>query len=91
MSARPLSPLAAIGLLTSAARVDPVLREAVRTVELAVGAALTVAWEFGGYDGSHHKQWVVAEMVKRLRGADYDDWVENLCGDEFDWDEGTPP
>ena len=85
------SPQAAISLLTFAARVDPVLREAVRTVEMAIGAALTVAWEFGSYDGAHHKQWVIAEIVKRLTGSDYDDWVENLCGDEFDWDEGTPP
>jgi hypothetical protein len=56
------SPLAALSLLTAAARIDPTLREA-----------------------------VIAEMVKRLTGTDYDDWVENLCGDEFEWDEGTPP
>ncbi len=85
------SPLAALSLLTAAARIDPTLREAVATVERAVGAALVVAWLFVSYDGSHHKQWVIAEMVKRLTGTDYDDWVENLCGDEFEWDEGTPP
>ena len=44
------SPLAALSLLTAAARIDPTLREAVATVERAVGAALVVAWEFGSYD-----------------------------------------
>lgn len=85
------SPLSALSLLIAAARVDPTLSAAVRTVESGITNALAAAWEYGGVDGAHHKQWVIAEMVKRLTGSDYDDWVENLCGDEFEWDEGVAP
>lgn len=32
--------------------------------------------EAGGYDGAHHKQWVIDQMVRILAGNEYPFWVK---------------
>ena len=61
-----------------------------------VQAALTMIGEFGGYDGGHHKQWVLDQVVRILTGDNYNDWIADYCDgedgpDTYEWDEGIPP
>jgi hypothetical protein len=61
-------------------------------MELAVDLAL----EYGQIDGSHHKTWVIDQMVRVLVGDRYDEVIaEYQNGDDgpetYTWDEGTAP
>ena len=69
-----------------------------KTPEERIEAALELAFGYGQIDGSHHKQWVIVEMVKELIGdaAEYAREVEDYKyrgGKElvYDWDEGIAP
>ena len=58
--------------------------------------ALDVAFKYGSTDGSHHKMWVIDQMVRALTGDKYEDWVRKVKeGDEgpetYGWEEGIPP
>ncbi|MHC4180472.1 MAG: hypothetical protein ACYSWU_23465 [Planctomycetota bacterium] len=51
--------------------------------------------KYGGFDGGHHKQWVLDQVV-RILAADYDKWVAEYCDGEdgpqtYGWDTGIPP
>lgn len=35
-----------------------------------VEAAIEVAMEYGFYDGDHHKQWTICQMLRVLMGED---------------------
>ena len=66
------------------------------SLEDRVKDALDVAKEFAGYDGGHHKQWVIDKMVRALTGDDYEEWVRQFnYGDEGEdtylWEEGISP
>jgi hypothetical protein len=51
-------------------------------MELAIDLGL----ELGGYDGDHHKKWVIDQMIRLLA----DDRYESLVGDRY-WDVGVAP
>lgn len=56
--------------------------------------ALTIAGD-GSIDGSHHKMWVIDQMVRAL-ATDYAAWVKNKKSgedgpDTYTWDEGIAP
>lgn len=58
--------------------------------------AIELAVQYGGIDGSHHKAWVIDQMVRILAGDDYERIVaEAKNGDDgpdtYDWDEGIAP
>lgn len=67
--------------------------------------ALQIAHEAGNVDGAHHKQWVIAQMVRALCGqrpgyedptAEYISWVSFYRDgedgpDTYEWDEGIAP
>lgn len=58
--------------------------------------AIEIAVRYGGIDGSHHKAWVIDQMVRTLAGDGYKRIVaEAKDGDEgpdtYDWDEGIAP
>lgn len=58
--------------------------------------ALAVIEQYGGIDGDHHKQWVLDQVVRALKGDDYKAWVvEMKAGEEgpdtYEWDEGIAP
>lgn len=64
------------------------------TPEEKIEKALDMA-EYGGFDGGHHKMWVIDQMVRALVD-DYDEWVrkfeEGEDGPEtYSWDEGIAP
>lgn len=47
-----------------------------------VEAALEIADQYGGIDGTHHKMWVIDQMVRALVGDHYRRWVERHCSGE---------
>lgn len=58
--------------------------------------ALAMAAEYGQIDGSHHKAWVIDQMVRRLTGDSYEQFVAEQCDgddgpDTYSWDEGIAP
>lgn len=66
------------------------------TLQQRVEGALQVAFEFGNYDGAHHKMWVIDQMVRALTGDQYEEWVEKFNSgpdgpDTYLWEEGISP
>jgi hypothetical protein len=64
--------------------------------EFRISDALNIALQYGGIDGSHHKAWIIDQIVRVLLGDGYDKWVASACDGEdgpetYEWDEGTPP
>jgi len=55
-------------------------------------AAVELIYQYGGIDGSHHKQWLLDQVVRILCGDDYQDWVDSW-NDEGggEWDTGIAP
>lgn len=58
--------------------------------------AIELGFEYGGYDGDHHKMWVIDQMLRLLLGDGYESRVEAETGDEdgpgaFRWDTGIAP
>jgi len=75
-------------------------KKAMKTPEERIQEALRLASDYAGFDGSHHKQWVIDRMVNVLLGGtighdcdEYKAWVEKYNSDEdyTDWDEGIAP
>jgi hypothetical protein len=61
-----------------------------------VTAALAIIERSAGVDGSHHKDWVIDQVVRALTGDDYEAWVTAyMDGDEgpetYTWEEGIAP
>ena len=66
-----------------------------KTDRQRIEEALELIWSYGGYDGGHHKQWVLDQTV-RILADDYDEWVEKYKDgedgpDTYGWEEGIPP
>lgn len=58
--------------------------------------ALEIAASYGQIDGSHHKAWVIDQMVRALTGDGYKKFVAENCDgedgpDTYQWDEGIAP
>lgn len=53
--------------------------------------ALALIDRFGGIDGAHHKQWVLDQVVRKLAGPLYDDWVRIRVAQGYSWDVGVAP
>jgi len=52
--------------------------------------------KYGGTDGGHHKQWVIDQIVRIIKGDQYGQWVEDMKDGEdgpntYEWDEGIAP
>lgn len=68
----------------------------VNNLKMAIKEAVDLAVAYGGIDGSHHKDWVIDQMVRVLSGDEYDDVVRNACNGEdgpntYEWDIGIAP
>lgn len=66
------------------------------TGEDRIKAALNTAIDYGGIDGTHHKKWVIDQMVRALTGDKYPDFVAAYNdGDEgpntYAWETGIAP
>ena len=55
--------------------------------------ALDLAWRYGQIDGSHHKMWVIDQMIRTLCGSEeeYKKWVAKYNDDDYEWDCGIAP
>jgi len=61
-----------------------------------VDDALDMAYNNAQYDGSHHKMWVIDQMVRILAGDEYELFVSNHNDgedgeDTYSWDTGIAP
>lgn len=61
-----------------------------------ISEAIDLAVQYGGTDGSHHKAWVIDQMVRILAGNEYDLIVAGAKTgedgpDTYEWDEGIAP
>jgi hypothetical protein len=62
-----------------------------------INKAIEVAFRYAGIDGSHHKMWVIDNMLQQLLGDSYDSWIAEYEGDPddennyYEWDRGTAP
>jgi hypothetical protein len=67
-----------------------------KSYEKRINEALAIAHGFGSIEGSHHKAWVIDQMVRALTGSGYEEWVKSSKnGDEgpdtYDWETGIAP
>ena len=58
--------------------------------------ALALLKRYAGFDGSHHKDWLIDQVVRVLSGENYDKWIVNYNDREdgpetYSWSEGIPP
>ena len=53
-----------------------------------IDLALDLARLYGPIEGSHHRAWVIDQMVHALTGENYDRWVKE---NTYEWDVGTIP
>lgn len=67
-------------------------------MEYRIKKALEIAWSYGQIDGSHHKMWVIDQMVRALCGSEkeYVKWIETYeemldDGNYYVWDKGVAP
>lgn len=57
---------------------------------------LSMAIQYGQFDGEHHKAWAIDQMVRRLTGDQYNSVVAEACDgddgpDSYTWELGIPP
>lgn len=67
-----------------------------RTPDEKVEDAIGMILENGGFDGNHHKQWVLDQTLRILLGDRYDERMREYRGpdengDTYSWDEGIAP
>ncbi len=67
-----------------------------KSVDIRVKHALACALRYGGTDGSHHKTWVIDQMIRWLTGDEYERVVAEACAGEdgpntYAWDVGVAP
>lgn len=59
--------------------------------EIRIERAASIAYDFGVFDGEHHKQWVIDQMLRAMLGdAGYCDFVHRSSMKGHDWDQGVP-
>lgn len=63
-----------------------------------INQAVNLAFNCGQFDGSHHKMWVIDQMVRLLLGPKYEAFVTLHAGPitedgepTYDWDTGIAP
>lgn len=58
--------------------------------------AIKIGLQYGQVDGSHHKMWVIDQMIRELTGENYDDFIKEYRkgedgDDTYEWDCGIAP
>jgi len=71
-------------------------KEKYKELEDKMSDAIALGIRYGGIDGSHHKDWVIDQMIRLLSGREYDDIIKDACDGEdgpnsYEWSEGTAP
>lgn len=47
--------------------------------------------QYGGFEGAHHKDWVIDQVFRALHGPRYQEVVDEVCGSEYEWTTGIAP
>ena len=76
--------------------IDQVIQMTANDNAARISNAIELAVRYGGIDGSHHKTWVIDQMVRVLAGENYERIVREACDgengpDTYDWDVGIAP
>ena len=60
-----------------------------------------LVWRYGQIDGSHHKAWVIDQVMRIIKGDEYEEWVHSYeyqdvdnnptVEKEYEWDPGIAP
>lgn len=58
--------------------------------------AIELAVQFGGFDGAHHKDWTIDQMVRILAGDNYGKVIADAKSgedgpDTYEWNVGIAP
>ena len=66
------------------------------TPQKRIDAAVDIAIRYGGIDGSHHKAWVIDQVLRKLLGKQYAAVIKASCAgedgpDTYEHDVGVPP
>lgn len=66
------------------------------TDEQRIVKAVAVAMEYGQFDGDHHKQWALNQVVRILAGNEYNSVIAAFENGEdgpqtYEWDTGIAP
>lgn len=56
-----------------------------------IESAIHMALKFGSVDGSHHKAWVIDQMLRFLAVDKYDELIAEYGYDVGEWDCGIAP
>jgi len=61
-----------------------------------IQSAIDLIFQYGGIDGSHHKQWALDQVLRILTKNNYENLVKEYCNGEdgeftYEWDEGIAP
>lgn len=57
-----------------------------------INNAINLAFQYAQIDGSHHKMWVIDQMLRALLGGNYDNFVKEYEEDgKYAWDTGIAP
>ena len=64
--------------------------------EQIIQQTIDLAIRYGGFDGAHHKMWVIDQMVRLLTGDNYEQVIREACDgedgpDTYEWDCGIAP
>ena len=73
-------------------------RREMERIEKRMDDAVELGLRYGGIDGSHHKMWVIDQMLRLLLADIYDEKIKENNGPpdadgetEYDWDVGIAP
>jgi chemotaxis methyl-accepting protein methylase len=65
--------------------------------EQKIKEVLSLIYQYGGIDGSHHKQWLLNKILETLlEGEEYNEFITEYCDGEdgpntYFWDKGIAP
>lgn len=63
-----------------------------KLLQARIDEACEIASASGATDGTHHKAWVIDQMVMALLGDDYGLWVEQYeMNGDYEWERGIAP
>jgi hypothetical protein len=68
----------------------------IEILQKTIEKTIKLAIDFNGIDGTHHKDWVIDQMVRILSGGNYETLIKNVCNGEdgqntYFWDCGIAP
>ena len=65
-------------------------------LQLKIDESVNIALDFGWVEGSHHRMWVIDQMIRVLLGYKYEDAIAHFQSgedgpDTYEWDTGIAP